>query len=156
MPPNRTTADLRPRADSVIAEVTRWATTRPDLRALAVVGSWARGEAQVGSDIDLIALVDQPQAYREATWLSELDWARVGVGVAERKDANFGAVWSRHVRLSDGMEVEFSFGPPSWAFVRPLDSGTRRVLADGCRVLYDPEGLLNRALRSIGDGAGAA
>jgi hypothetical protein len=43
--------------------------------------------------------------------------------------------------------VELGFAPSSWATV-PLDPGTRRVLADGHRVIYDT-GLLAAADLSI-------
>jgi hypothetical protein len=50
--------------------------------------------------------------------------------VAAWRDVAYGAVWSRHVALSDGSEVEFSFAAPSWANTSPVDPGTRRVIND--------------------------
>ena len=103
-----------------------------------------------------MALVDEPKAYRTTAWLRELDWLGVGSAVAEWEDRTYGAVWSRHLSLADGTEVEFSFGSPSWASASPLDAGTRRVLSGGCCVLHDPEGLFGAALREVHAPAGAA
>ncbi len=58
------------------------------------------------------------------------------------RDVFYGAVWSRHVILSDGCEVEFSFGAPSWANATPVDQGTLSVISKGWHVLLDRQGLL--------------
>ena len=46
-----------------------WASAHTDVQAIALVGSFARGEARDDSDIDLVILTDQPQTY-----LEELKW----------------------------------------------------------------------------------
>lgn len=138
------------RQAAVVSAVTRWAGSRRDVRALALLGSWARGCAHAGSDIDLILLVDDPQAYRATPWLDDLGRSSADARCATWRDESYGTVWSRHVVLDDGAEVEFSFAMPHWAAVDPLDPGTRRVLSDGCRVLHDPHELLRRALHAIG------
>jgi hypothetical protein len=33
-----------------------------------------------------------------------------------------------------------------WAGTGPVDPGTRRVISDGIRILYDPEGMLGSLL----------
>jgi hypothetical protein len=44
--------------------------------------------------------------------------------------------------------VELGIVPPSWAAI-PLDPGTEKVLRDGCRILHDPERLLQDALATL-------
>jgi hypothetical protein len=39
-------------------------------------------------------------------------------------------------------QVELTFAPLSWADVKLLDTGTRRVVSGGCRILHDPDALL--------------
>jgi hypothetical protein len=56
----------------------------------------------------------------------------------------YGAVWSRHILLHSGQRIELSFGARSWASLSPLDPGTRYVVQDAFKVLYDPEGMLGR------------
>ena len=71
---------------------------RRDILALALVGSWARGEARTNSDIDLMFLTEQPLLFRKnAAWLKEIDWDDRQIERWEDKD--YGAVWSRHVYL---------------------------------------------------------
>lgn len=48
-----------------------WGATRRDLVRLGVFGSYARGDAGVGSDLDLIAIIrhsEQPFERRAAEW----------------------------------------------------------------------------------------
>jgi hypothetical protein len=64
-------------------------------------------------------------------------------------DETYGVVWSRRLWLSLGAEVDFSFAPVAWASIAPLDAGTRRVIADGCRILHDPAGSLGRLYEAV-------
>ncbi len=47
-----------------------------------------------------------------------------------------GRVTSLRVWYADGLEVEFAIADRAWASA-PLDAGTRRVIEDGCVVLFD-------------------
>src|SRR6185436_15676830 len=99
--------------------------SRSDIVGLALVGSWARGTASADSDIDLILLTPNPDTFRISTaWLTQIDWPKLGLSVQSCRDAKYGVVWSRHVRLSDRMQIEFGFAFPSWTASRPCDAGT--------------------------------
>ena len=127
----------------ILQSIIGWSEAHQDIRGLALVGSHARGTARLDSDIDLVVLAANPEAFRaDGSWIEAIDWSGAGVEVAHWADEDYGAVWSRRVRLSSGAEVEISFAPLSWASIAPLDAGTRRVVSDGCRILYDPAGLL--------------
>jgi predicted nucleotidyltransferase len=137
---------LRQAVDPILA----WAERRPDLLAVALVGSWARGEARTDSDIDLVLLTDNPDALRQETsWHLDIAWGDAGLRPDEWRDVDYGAVWSRHVLLSPLMEVELSFAEPSWAALDPIDAGTRAVVANGFQILLDKTGLLARLQRSL-------
>ena len=127
--------------------VTTWAASRSDIVGVALVGSWARDTANLDSDIDLILLTSNPDAFRiSSAWLTVIDWPKLSLSVRSYRDVEYGAVWSRHVELSDGVLVEFSFGFPSWAATCPCDAGTQSVVSRGCRVLFDPAGLLQNVV----------
>lgn len=127
--------------EAILRVAAGWAASQPDILGLALVGSWARGTARPDSDIDLMVLAQDPERFRrERTWLFEIDWALVGLPVIGWRDADYGAVWSRHVTLADAVEIEFAFGPLAWANPAPIDEGTFEVAAHGLRPLHDPHG----------------
>ena len=151
------------KAEAFLAEAARWAGRRGDVAALALVGSWARRAARLDSDIDLVLLTERPQFFREnQDWLDEIDWDSLGLFVAGWHDAEYGDIWSRHVRLGNRRSrdllapappaipvIEFGFGRPDWASVEPLESGAARVVREGCRILFDPQGLLARLVWAL-------
>ena len=114
-----------------------------------MVGSRARGTERENSDIDLVVLADAPNAYRsDMHWLRAIDWPADG-RVSRWSDENYGVVWSRRIWIAANLEIEISFAPLSWADVAPLDAGTSRVVSDGCRILFDPDGYFERLTEAI-------
>jgi uncharacterized protein len=134
-------------AQRIVQTVLAWAMSEAAIRAVALVGSHARGTAKRGSDIDLVVLARDPDRFRvDRTWQAAIDWNAIGARLARWQDEDYGPLWSRRLWLEDDRgEIEIGFARPAWADVNPLDPGTQRVIADGCVILYDPEGLLARA-----------
>lgn len=136
--------------DAILRLTASWAATQPGILGLALVGSWARGAARPDSDIDLVILTEDPERYRlDRSWLLDIDWALVGLPVIGWRDADYGALWSRHITLADAVEVEFGFSLPAWASTSPIDAGTRRVATDGLRILYDPQHLFATLMAAL-------
>ena len=114
----------------------RWASVRPDIEAVALVGSYARGTATEGSDVDLIILTSDVDRY-----LSDRSWVSLFGEAAECREEDYGRVTSVRAFYGSGLEVEFGLTTPDWAEA-PIDTGTLRVLTDWMEVLYDPRGIL--------------
>ena len=131
----------RHEVEELLSRVAEWAAAHDDIRALLLVGSWARGNPRLDSDVDLVLLTDRPERYLDAGDL-------VRALGAERfvREQNWGAIEERRLRLASGLEVEVGVGEPSWAATEPVDEGTRRVVMAGARVLYDSDGLVSRLL----------
>ena len=118
-----------------------WASAQPDIQAIALVGSYARGEARDDSDIDLVILTDQSQKYRK-----DLKWIE-GFGTVEKHQIeDYGNLTSLRVWYLDGKEVEYGITTPDWA-ATPLDSGTREVIRGGMIVLFERRDLLSRHMK---------
>lgn len=131
--------------EGFLQQIVRWAERRSDIGGLLLVGSWARGTARPDSDVDLMFLVEDPGAFRTDTgWM-----AQIGLEVSQWRDEDYGAAWSRHVYLENGSRLELSFGTSEWAKTDPVDAGTFGVISDGGRILYDPEGALERLLNHV-------
>jgi uncharacterized protein len=142
-------------ADAIISAVADWAVVRDDIRAIALVGSWARGNPHQVSDIDLILLSDLANEYRRLRkWLTEIDFMMAGYRQQSSESATYGVVWSRHIHLLPKAEVELTFAKCSWARTGPVDSGTRTVVKDAFRIIFDKDGILAKLVDAVLSAAG--
>jgi predicted nucleotidyltransferase len=97
-------------ANAILSTVTSWAIKRDDIRAMALVGSWARGNPRKVSDIDLLLLSDHQDEYRRRRkWLTEIEFKAAGYQLRSSHSVAYGVVWSRHVHLRPAAEVELTF-----------------------------------------------
>ena len=128
-------------ADEFIAKVASWSKRDDRVIAAGVCGSHARGEARPDSDIDFCILTADPVSLlNDRSWLYELGPdARVAGSV---EDYNL----VQAIRVFYGAtEAEFGVTNVVWA-QPPIDRETAGVINDGLRILYDPEGLLQKAV----------
>ena len=143
----------RQEANAVIDAIGAWAIRRDDIRAMALVGSWARGNPHRASDIDVLLLTDNADEYRpRRTWLCEIDFRSAGYRLHSTKTTFYGVVWSRHVYLRPTAELELTFADCSWAETEPVDEGTRRVVKDAIRIIFDRDGSLARCIHAVKSG----
>ena len=118
-------------------EFVAWALTQPDIRAVALVGSYARNAATETSDVDLVLLTRRPEMF-----LQDINWAQ-RFGTIERQQLeDYGLVTSIRVWYTGGLEVEYGLTDERWV-ATPLDEGTRRVISDGMQILFEREPLLS-------------
>jgi predicted nucleotidyltransferase len=123
--------------ESLLDRLLEWAAGRPDVRAVALVGSHARGTPRADSDVDLVLLAERP-----AELVADTAWVG-GLGELERVAVeDWGRVTSVRAWYADGLEVEFGLATADWA-TRP-DAGTLRVVSGGLRVLLDRDGAFAR------------
>jgi predicted nucleotidyltransferase len=118
------------RAARLIEEVQAWAASRLDVLGVALVGSHARQAARPDSDIDLVIVCESPSLYVE-----DRAWVRTFGTPRRMEREDWGRVTSLRVWFADGLEVEFGIADRDWGSA-PLDSGTRRVIEDGCVILF--------------------
>ncbi len=133
----------------MLRQAVEWAVASPAIRAVALVGSYARGDAREDSDVDLVVLTIAPGEVLGSDGWSDLFGP---TQLVERRD--FGAVQERRLRLGSGLEVEMGIATPAWAAIEPLDEGTEQVASDGLIPLYDPDGLLTHLLAAVEGEAG--
>ena len=61
--------------ERIIRSVADWAARQEDIVGVAVVGSWARNNPRMDSDVDLVILTDGKERY-----LSDSSWVPAAVG----------------------------------------------------------------------------
>lgn len=120
--------------------VIQWAPGQPELTAVALVGSQARGAARPDSEVDLVMLVREPRIY-----LNDPDWVNEFGSPVRLQTEDYGKLTSLRVWYTDGLEVEFGLTKPAWGG-EPLDEGDARVIRVGIKVLYDRDGRFSATL----------
>jgi uncharacterized protein len=140
-------------ANAIVSAVTTWAVERNDICAIALVGSWARGNPRDVSDIDLLLLSGRAHEYRRCRkWLTEIDFGGAGYRVQSSDVSIYGAVWSQHINLLPAAEVELTFAECSWARTDPVDGGTRLVVQDAFQIIFDKDGILAKLVDAVMSG----
>jgi len=125
------------RINKFFFDVTHWSAAQPNILALALVGSLARGNATASSDVDLVLIALKPDIY-----LNNTDWVGQFGRIAKTQIESYGLVTSIRVWYFGGLEVEYGITDKSWA-AEPLDAGTRQVINDGMRILFERNNILS-------------
>ncbi len=130
-----------------LSQVVHWAMSRPDCAGLALVGSYARGEATFASDIDLVFITDIPEEY-----LKNTRWAQQFGKTLRMSKEDWGKVQSIRIWYAQGYEVEFGITDLSWISL-PLEDGTARVISEGMVVLFEKDHCLTSIIKSMSPGS---
>jgi hypothetical protein len=130
--------------EELLAAIGSWTADQPDLRAVALVGSWVRGTARTDSDVDVVLLTDSPPRYIENE-----DWLPAFGADAVVRTQRWGVLTERRLIRPSGLEVEVGIVPPMWASTSPLDDGTAEVAAAGLVAVYDPDRLLAHLVHAV-------
>lgn len=124
-----------------LQSIVEWAKNEPDLMALALVGSHARGEGGPDSDVDLIILLRNPEEYlKDRDWISE--FGEPGHILQEK----WGKVTSLRVLYTNGLEVEYGLANLEWGS-DPSDEGDAQVIVNGLIILYEKDRHLSSKLK---------
>jgi len=124
-----------------VSEFNRWASSRPDILATALLGSYARNEATGASDVDLVIITSEPKTY-----LQDTRWAQHFGTISRRQIESYGRVTSLRVWYSGSHEVEYGFTDEKWPGL-PLDEDTKKVISDGMQILSERGSMLSRLKR---------
>jgi predicted nucleotidyltransferase len=128
---------------TLLNNLKQFAKKQYDIKAMALVGSYASGQQRVDSDVDIMILAVDPRLYlQDESWLEEFGT----VNDIERE--RYGMVTSLRVWYLSGLEVEFSFSTPTWAKL-PADPATVRVVQNGMQILHDPKGILMQLIGTV-------
>ena len=108
-----------PRSAQVIDQTTAWATTQrqqnPDLLAVGVFGSYGRGEAGVGSDLDLLLILeacDLPIWERLRRWDTSTLPLACDLLVYSRKEWQSLPQWKHRLAAALGHDTHWLVGEP--------------------------------------------
>ena len=133
---------------AVLKGLIEWAKDQEGILGVLLVGSYARGAQRPDSDVDLVLLVDHKEQF-----IADFRWLKIfgSVGTITREE--WGVSTSLRIDLASGLQLELGWVAPSWADTCPLDPGTERVVSDGAKILYDPQGRLAQLLQVVAPGS---
>jgi len=123
-----------------LLQVAHWASARPDIQALALVGSYARHTETKTSDVDLVLITSNPDLYLKNTL-----WVEQFGTVTHQQVEPYGLLTSIRVWYDNGNEIEYGITDERWAAI-PLDEGSRQVLSGGVEILFEQNRILSRHL----------
>jgi len=119
-------------------KILSWAKHENNIKAVAMIGSYARNNPEKDSDVDFIILTNTPGYYiKNANWLNYFG------EVKEFEIAFYGNVTSLHARYIDFPKVEFSFTDENWIAIPPHQD-TLRIIMNGMKVIYDKKNLFSQ------------
>jgi predicted nucleotidyltransferase len=118
-------------AEGFLKKFSDWALRQTNIKAVALVGSHARNAATETSDIDLVIITTRPEIYvQDQRWVENF-------GEVERHQVeDHGLLTSVRAWYADGTEVEYGFTDERWSAL-PLDEGTRQVISDGMKIIFE-------------------
>ena len=125
-------------AERFLKRFSNWAFAQTNIKAMALVGSYARNAETETSDIDLVIITTQPEVY-----LQNQRWVDNFGKVGRQQVEDYGLLTSIRVWYVDGPEVEYGISDERWSAL-PLDEGTRQVIKDGMRIIFEREPILSR------------
>lgn len=127
-----------------IADFKKWAESQKEILGVLLVGSYAENSAKPDSDIDLVIITDQPEIY-----LDDDKWIKNFGKVREIIEEDYKMVQAKRVFYDNGLEVEFGIATPEWTKVDQIYSGTKKVIADGAKILLDKDGILKLLINNL-------
>lgn len=117
----------------------------PEIAAIALFGSHARGTARPDSDIDILILTaDIERFFTDDDYISNIGRFRYA-----RRENWCGLLETiRAFYRQENGNLEFNLALPSWADL-PVNNDARRIAKDGMKILYDPQGILEKLQTAV-------
>ena len=135
---------MQEKVEAFLSQVVSWASTKDSILGISLVGSYARNQAKVDSDVDLVILSEKPTEL-----LADTERLSTFGEVVSNRHGDYGLVQSKHILYKNGLKIEYGITTLEWTQTQPIDEGTRRVVTDGMQILYDPQKAFKRLADAI-------
>ena len=95
------------------------------------------------SDIDFVIVVNSQEKF-----VNNLEWINKFGKVNKYQIEDYGRVQSIRVFYNQSFEVEFGITEKIWTEI-PVDSGTFRVISDGCNIIIDKTNKMHKLINEV-------
>ncbi|HEY3251663.1 MAG TPA: nucleotidyltransferase domain-containing protein [Ignavibacteria bacterium] len=135
---------MKRKIENFLGNVKAWGIEEKNIISILLVGSYANGSAKENSDIDIIILTPNPDGYlQNRSWLDKF-------GKTDRIIyEEWGLVRTVRAFYRNGFEAEFNFSTEEWAKTNPVDTGTKKVMAGGYKIIIDKTGIISSLIEAI-------
>ena len=121
------------KADLLFNKFKVWSEHQNDIKGVAVVGSYARGEYNTKSDVDLV-IISTNKDFTLSMIKSDFHFS----GIKSYSLEEWGILTSLRVFYDNGLEVEYGVVTDQWV-IEPLDEGTKIVVKNGFKIITEKE-----------------
>ncbi|TCZ79368.1 nucleotidyltransferase domain-containing protein [Paenibacillus albiflavus] len=128
-----------------ISDFRVWVYEQSLIIGVALVGSYARGDYKIDSDVDIVIITKDKNLTLEA-----IENNFIYDRPIQTKREEWGIVTSLRVYYSCGLEVEFGVVGEEWV-KEPLDQGTVGVITNGFSIVIDKENVFESINKKLTD-----
>ena len=134
------------KANYLLQEFKDWAEVQKHIQGAAVVGSFARGDFHLNSDVDLVIISMNKEKTIQCI-LSEF----MPDAIDEYQLEHWGPfVTSLRIFYDNELEVEYGVATNAWVR-QPLDQGTKNVAEKGFKILLDKEAVFSSVIKHLNE-----
>ena len=137
---------MHEKADYLLQEFKKWAEVQKHIQGAAVVGSFARGDFHLNSDVDLVIISMNKEKTIQCI-LSEF----MPDAIDDHRLEYWGPfVTSLRIFYDNELEVEYGVATNAWV-MQPLDPGTKNVAEKGFKILLDKEKVFSSVIKHLNE-----
>lgn len=126
--------DIKVKVDYLLQQFKKWSAFQNHIKGVAIVGSFARGDFHLKSDVDLVIISTDKEVTIQDILL-EFKYEDVN-----RHQLEQWGPFLTSLRIFYDNELEVEYGVVTNVWVKePLDKGTKEVVKDGFKILLDKE-----------------
>ena len=129
---------MKEKVDYLLQEFKKWSDYQNQIKGVAIVGSFARGDFHSKSDVDLVIISTNKEVTIQDI-LSEFKY-----DVVNRHQLEQWGPFLTSLRIFYDNEIEVEYGVTTNVWVKePLDKGTKEVVSNGFKILLDKESVFS-------------
>ncbi|MFJ5762546.1 nucleotidyltransferase domain-containing protein [Neobacillus sp. NPDC093182] len=125
--------EIKKKVDFFLENFKEWSEQETNIKGVAVVGSFARGDFHSNSDVDLTIISTNKDLTLESI-KNDFNFGNIESSTLEE----WGILTSLRIFYNNGLEVEYGVVTDQWV-KEPLDEGTKNVVKNGFKVVTEKE-----------------
>ncbi|KKI90021.1 hypothetical protein WQ54_23130 [Bacillus sp. SA1-12] len=129
--------EIKQKVNLLLENFKEWSGQQPTIKGVAVVGSFARGDFHLNSDVDLtIISIDKDLTLESIK--NDFHFGHIESSTIEQ----WGILTSLRIFYDNGLEVEYGVVTDRWV-KEPLDEGTKNVVKNGFKIITEKEDIFS-------------